>query len=112
MIILNVPFAEKEKAKALGARWNNARKVWYVADGQDITPFKRWHTTQQNSNVKAASDSSLKPATSRLDAHAGIKTVGEHYIELPHDCDPFIECLECKPLLDAAGWFAAANILK
>ena len=39
---LNVPFAEKEQAKALGARWNPGRKKWFVPDGQDIEPFKNW----------------------------------------------------------------------
>ena len=39
MKILKVPYAEKDQAKALGARWNNERKSWYVPDGQDAAPF-------------------------------------------------------------------------
>jgi hypothetical protein len=38
---LNVPFAEKDEAKALGARWDPARKCWYVQD-RDLGPFARW----------------------------------------------------------------------
>ena len=41
-INLTTPFAEKDAAKALGARWDSARKVWYVVDPQDLAPFMRW----------------------------------------------------------------------
>jgi hypothetical protein len=39
---LNVPFAEKDAAKALGARWDAANKKWYVPAGKDITLFAQW----------------------------------------------------------------------
>lgn len=39
---LAVPFAEKDEAKRLGAKWNPERKVWFVPAGQDATPFARW----------------------------------------------------------------------
>ena len=41
-INLNCPFAEKDEAKSLGARWDPARKVWYIEDVNDLTPFARW----------------------------------------------------------------------
>lgn len=41
-INLKTPFAEKEAAKALGARWDGARKIWYITDVADLTPFMRW----------------------------------------------------------------------
>lgn len=39
---IEVPFAEKDKAKALGARWDMSRRSWYVPDGVDLMKFKRW----------------------------------------------------------------------
>jgi hypothetical protein len=39
---LNVPYAEKDEAKRLGARWDPARKKWYVPHGVDLEPFSRW----------------------------------------------------------------------
>ena len=39
---LKVPFAEKDAAKRLGARWDAARKVWYVEDLENLKPFLRW----------------------------------------------------------------------
>lgn len=41
-INLKTPFADKDAAKALGARWDGARKVWYITDVDDLTPFMRW----------------------------------------------------------------------
>ncbi|MDO8263725.1 MAG: DUF5710 domain-containing protein [Gallionella sp.] len=41
-IDLKVPFAEKDAAKALGARWDADRKIWYVKDVADLTAFMRW----------------------------------------------------------------------
>ena len=41
-INLKVPFAEKDQAKALGARWNAELKLWYVPQGLDTAPFEKW----------------------------------------------------------------------
>jgi len=41
-INLTTPFAEKDAVKALGARWDSAKKVWYIVDVADLTPFMRW----------------------------------------------------------------------
>jgi hypothetical protein len=39
---LKVSFAEKDKVKALGARWDPALKVWYVENAPDLAPFAAW----------------------------------------------------------------------
>lgn len=39
---LHVPFASKDQAKALGARWNPEARSWYVPYGLDIQLFKLW----------------------------------------------------------------------
>jgi hypothetical protein len=40
--ILNVPFAAKDQAKALGAQWHADQKRWVVPAGLDLAPFKAW----------------------------------------------------------------------
>ena len=52
-INLVTPFAEKDKAKALGARWDAAKKCWYIVDAADLTPFLSWIP-----NMEAAMDAS------------------------------------------------------
>ncbi|AEG01540.1 DUF5710 domain-containing protein [Methylomonas methanica] len=39
---LNVPYAQKDAAKALGARWDAANKKWYVPIDKDVAPFAQW----------------------------------------------------------------------
>lgn len=39
---LTVPYAEKDEAKKLGARWDAKQKIWYVPEGKDIEPLKKW----------------------------------------------------------------------
>lgn len=39
---LNVSFAEKDAAKALGARWNPEMRKWYVPQGVDLAAFAAW----------------------------------------------------------------------
>ena len=50
-INLVTPFAEKDAVKALGARWDGAKKIWYITDAADLTPFMRWIP-----NLEAAQD--------------------------------------------------------
>lgn len=39
---LNVPFAEKDEARKLGARWDEDRKSWYVENVANIWQFMCW----------------------------------------------------------------------
>lgn len=42
-LYLNVPYAEKDEAKALGARWNPRVKKWYVdTQPENYSKFSRW----------------------------------------------------------------------
>ncbi len=42
VVMLEVPFAQKNEAKALGARWDPEAVSWYVPAGRDPAPFQRW----------------------------------------------------------------------
>lgn len=42
---LNVPFAQKDAAKSLGARFDGAVKRWYVDEGRDLAVFTQWLPT-------------------------------------------------------------------
>lgn len=43
---LKVPYEQKDLARRLGAQWDPARKLWYVVDVEDLTPFMGWvHTS-------------------------------------------------------------------
>jgi hypothetical protein len=92
---LQVPFAEKEEAKKLGARWDPARKLWYVENKADLTAFGQWLT---GSPVTAASSSLPKQPASQVTATAGITVAGSHYAPQPRLCDclPWDDCDRCR----------------
>ena len=39
---LECPYAEKDEAKDLGARWDQRVQKWYVPDDIDTDLFKKW----------------------------------------------------------------------
>ena len=76
-IYLNVPFAQKDEAKALGARWDAVKKKWYATANKDITLFARWQTESGavESILKASSSvtGSSPKKTAGVKTHATIK---------------------------------------
>lgn len=54
-IDLAVPFAEKDAAKRLGARWDGERKVWFVPEGVDVGAFGRWLPSEPDIGVRSGS---------------------------------------------------------
>jgi len=64
-INLVTPFAEKDAVKALGARWDGAKKLWYITDVTDLTPFMRWipdlETTVASSGAVAKAPAKQSP---------------------------------------------------
>lgn len=75
---LAVPYAEKNEAKALGAKWDKEAKSWYAPEGVDVTAsgLARWNVDK--SNVVTASEP--KPAIEQFkDAlkDAGLQLKGE-----------------------------------
>lgn len=42
MLYLNVPYYEKDHAKARGARWDPRQRQWYVPLGGDPSLFREW----------------------------------------------------------------------
>lgn len=42
VILQNVDYKEKDRVKALGAKWDPYEKYWYVTNQEDLTPFTEW----------------------------------------------------------------------
>jgi hypothetical protein len=43
---LDVPYASKEKAKALGARWDPERQRWHAPAGSDVAAALSWRAAE------------------------------------------------------------------
>ena len=42
ILFLEVPFAQKDSVKRLGAKWDGATRKWYIPHGMDVHLFSRW----------------------------------------------------------------------
>lgn len=50
-------FSEKDQVKALGARWDPARRQWYVPDGRDLAPFATWLPADLQAQYEGSTES-------------------------------------------------------
>ena len=41
-LFLNVPYSEKDEVRDLGAKWNVAKKSWYISKDMDLHKFEKW----------------------------------------------------------------------
>ncbi|MCC2956202.1 DUF5710 domain-containing protein [Massilia sp. IC2-477] len=106
MLFLTVPYAEKDEAKALGARWNPTKRRWYVPDGVATEAFAKW--AAQGIDGAASAPAASK---GRVDSYAGKLVTGANYIALEHDCNPFEPCPQCTALLSGTEWQKARQQL-
>lgn len=60
-INLKVPYAQKDAAKELGARWDATRKIWYVVDPESIEVFSDWMPEVHEDAASAATTARAKP---------------------------------------------------
>lgn len=95
---LKVPFAEKDEAKKLGARWDPARKLWYVDGKDDLAAFARWSPVPHAADSLAAAAPTTARAAGKAAAGAGIVQVGSRYVERPRVCEclPWDDCDACR----------------
>lgn len=68
---LNVPFAEKDAAKALGARWDPAQKKWYAPPDKELALFVQWQMSGDSASQLSVRQ---KPVATAVDSTAGVFT--------------------------------------
>ena len=78
-VFLNVPFTQKDEAKALGARWDATQKKWYVLDDKDLSPFSQWQSpTALGSTHRKIIETTATVSTKSSNAGAGTVTIAQH----------------------------------
>ena len=65
-IYLNVPYAEKDAAKALGAKWDPVKKQWYAPADKDVTLFAKWQTGSASSASSTKKQKSSASSASNI----------------------------------------------
>lgn len=63
--VLSVPFAGKDRVKALGARWSQEMKRWYVPAGICLKPFGPWIDPKEEGLLYKASAAIFVAESSR-----------------------------------------------
>jgi len=93
---LKVPFAEKEEAKKLGAKWDAARKIWYVEDKADMAPFSKWAPSPHETSGSAVA--APKTSAAKTQQSTGKIIVGSEYVLQTRVCEclPWDVCEKCQ----------------
>jgi len=92
---LKVPFAEKDAAKKLGARWDAGLKLWYIDGVVDPALFTKWKPTPHDG---PAQQPVTQARRSSSQVEVGKVYVGSRYVDLPRVCDclPWDDCEKCR----------------
>ncbi|MDD5298263.1 MAG: DUF5710 domain-containing protein [Rhodocyclaceae bacterium] len=103
---LAVPFAEKDAAKKLGARWDASRKTWYVEGLENLAAFSKWLPGQAPVSTGTSGKSSrrLTPSQPQAAASSGEIRISAGYFPLSCDCLPWEGCDKCRSAVTAAQW--------
>jgi antirestriction protein ArdC/phage/plasmid primase-like uncharacterized protein len=82
---LQVPFKEKEAAKALGAKWDKEAKGWYAPEGTDLKPLAKWLPAKEGLDAqRPGPDVAAESARFRVDV---VKPDGA-VVSREHHADP------------------------
>jgi putative DNA primase/helicase len=74
---LAVPFAEKDEAKALGAKWDREAKSWFVPAGTDLAPLSAWLPPRDELHIAPSLDPRAEFADSLRNAGLEINGLPE-----------------------------------
>jgi putative DNA primase/helicase len=100
---IDVPFRQKDEARALGAKWDRQQQCWYVSAGLDPAAFSKW---PDRDVIKAAIDPQR---------NAGNKTEAEkldrerQYLAVPYGERVAARALGANWDKTAKSWYAGAN---
>ncbi len=115
-LYINVPKAEKDEAKELGARWDRSAVSWYVPEGVNPEPLtSRWPQHEPGPKVEAT----WEPPLEETREQSGEKTRGERESVIPREerqylTVPFKEKDRAKAFGarwdgEEARWYAGPN---
>ena len=100
--LINVPFKEKEEAKALGAKWDRQEQSWYVPANLDMAPFAKWTQEQAKTvagDAQTPAVASDQPATKKA-------AEGRVYLAVPYKDRIEAKAAGAEWDKSAKSWFA------
>ena len=100
---LEVPYHQKALARALGARWDAERRLWYVAETADLARFSQWLPAPPRPNHRAASYAILESLRSCWRCEATTRVFG---FALPHGHESLEQLGDPEDFSDEAAYRA------
>ena len=91
-VYLNCSFHEKDKVKALGARFDGQKKQWYIENIKDTTVFSAWIPTEKMGQSEVIKNKSSKAKEKPLNKD---KLIEKEYVQFCCSCDvlPWEPCV-------------------
>lgn len=119
---IDVPYKEKEAARALGAKWDKAEKTWYVPEGLNLQLFTQWQKTEavaQLDAVEQLATTDVPAAVTEAAAELALERQATVAVESPAEKRLYLavayeDRFEAKSLgakwdKDAKSWFISAD---
>ncbi|NOQ13949.1 MAG: hypothetical protein GQ583_05635 [Methyloprofundus sp.] len=75
---LNVPYAEKDAAKTLGAKWDRIKKQWYAPANTDIALFEKWQSQSTVTGSSVTPKSKVRQGVASRNVILGVSTYGKN----------------------------------
>ena len=102
-IYIDVPYAEKNQAKSLGAKWDRGAKSWYIESNTDLVRFEQWSTTR---NIELnGTDTTLKSSLS-----IPISDSSKRYLAVPYENKEQAKKLGAKWDISAKSWYISSSV--
>ena len=102
---INVPFKEKEEAKALGAKWDRQEQSWYVPANIEPAPFAKW----AKEPAKTAGDDVQVVSSAQSAPMAEKVAQDRQYLAVPYSERAEAKAAGAAWDKAAKSWFATPN---
>lgn len=102
-LLIEVPYKQKDEAKALGAKWDRQEQSWYVPAGVDAARFAEWALGAAKT---AAGEAPPVPATAADSEPAPKLTEGRQYLAVPYNDRAAAKAAGAEWDKAAKSWYA------
>lgn len=108
---IDVPFKQKDEAKAIGAKWDRQEQSWYVPAGVDAAPFAKWSKDATDAMTEAVTAPEQAQATqSRAESQTpATPAQGREYLAVPYGERGAAKAAGAQWDKTAKSWYAGPN---
>lgn len=103
-VMIDVPYKQKDEAKALGAKWDRQEQSWFVPPGIDPAPFAKWVSQAR----EAAAEPHPAPAGEQSIV-TGAPEAPRQYLAVPFDDRAQAKAAGAQWDRSASSWYAGAD---